>query len=48
MTTSSFPSDHCDLSGVLVSNNDVSIPVIFTLSVLWNNKDKTSGLEGQK
>ena len=50
MNTSSFHIDQYDLSGVLVSNGDVSIPVIFTLSVLWINKDrtlrKTSGLEG--
>lgn len=48
MTTTSSHIDHYDLSGVLVSNDDVSVPVIFTLSFLWINKDKTSGLEGQK
>ena len=34
MTTSSFHTDHYDLPGVLVSNGDVFIPVIFTLSFL--------------
>ena len=34
MTTTSSHIDHYDLSGVLVSNGDVFIPVIFTLSFL--------------
>jgi hypothetical protein len=53
MTTTSSHIDHYDLSGCLgVLRNEeyssnVFIPVVFTLSFLWINKDKPVRLEGQ-